>query len=473
MTLLDWALLALYFGGLVLIGVQTIKRIEDSHDFAVAGNRIVWPVFFGSLAAAFLGGGASIGNAGAAYADGYVYMFAFFAFAVQTLLVGAFVAPRLKRYAGAHTVGDVMDEHYGRAARLLTGVLSIALCAGILGAQALAIGTVVNATIKVETVPAILIGMGIVVLYSTFGGAWAVIQTDMLQFVFLGVFLPVALLIGIAKSGGAAELVASVPDLHTSFLGNWTWVAFVGVFVAFLLGETLVPPYAQRTFSTPDSRHARIGMMLSGVFAFAFFFVAASLGLVALNLFPGIAADQALPTIVMELMPVGLVGLLVAALLAVVMSTASSYLNSIAVVFTKDIYQPFVNPDVGPRQRLWMERALSVVVGAGATVFAVTVPSIVDALLYSYSLWAPTVIIPLLGAVLFNVRSSAAALAAIVAGGTVTAVWTWGVNEPFGVTGLIAGVLANLVTFAAVAAATRPPSAPAPSVVPVPTSEEI
>jgi solute:Na+ symporter, SSS family len=471
MTVLDWGLLALYFVALVVIGVQTIKRVENSDDFAVAGNRIIWPVFFGSLAAAFLGGGASIGNAGAAFSDGYVYMFAFFAFAVQTLLVGVFVAPRLKRYAGAHTVGDVMDEHYGKPARLLTGVLSVGLCAGILGAQALAIGTVVNATIQIETVPAILVGMGIVVLYSTFGGAWAVIQTDMLQFVVLGVFLPVALIIGVVKSGGASELVSSVPDLHTSFLGTWTVPAFIGVFLAFLLGETLVPPYAQRTFATPDSRHARLGFTLSGVFAFAFFFVAASLGLVALKLFPGIAPDQALPTIVMELMPVGLVGLLVAALLAVVMSTASSYLNSTAVVFTKDIYQPFVNPDVSAQKRLWIERALSVVVGGAATVFAVTVPSIVDALLYSYSLWAPTVIIPLLAAVLFGVRSRSAGVAAILAGGLATAVWTWVLHEPFGITGLAAGVLVNLVVFCTVASLTRDTTAPV--LVPAAAPEEV
>jgi solute:Na+ symporter, SSS family len=464
MAILDWLLLGLYFAALVVIGLQTIKRVRNPDDFAVAGNRIIWPVFFGSLAAAFLGGGASIGNAGAAFEDGYVYMFAFFAFAIQTLLVGAFVAPRLKRYAGAHTVGDVMDEHYGKGARLLTGILSLGLCAGILGAQALAIGTVVNATIKVDTVTAIIIGMGVVILYSTFGGAWAVIQTDMLQFVFLGVCLPVALVIGVVKAGGPNELVASLPDLHTSFLGTWTVPAFLGVFVAFLLGETLVPPYAQRTFSTPDSRHARRGFMLSGVFAFAFFFVAASLGLVALKLFPDIAPDQALPTIVMRLMPIGLVGLLVAALLAVVMSTASSYLNSIAVVFTKDIYQPFVNPNLTGRTRLWIERALSVVVGAAATVFAITVPSIVDALLYSYALWAPTIIIPLLAAVLFGVRSRPAALAAIIAGGAVTAVWTWGLDEPYGITGLVAGVVTNLLVFTVTALLTRSTRiAPAPA----------
>ncbi len=53
--------------------------------------------------------------------------------------------------------------------------------------------------------------MGVVILYSTFGGAWAVIQTDMLQFVFLGVFLPLALIIGVPKAGGAGEMVANMP----------------------------------------------------------------------------------------------------------------------------------------------------------------------------------------------------------------------------------------------------------------------
>lgn len=64
MTAIDWGLVVLYFAALIGIGVQTMRRIESSDDFAVAGNRIIWPVFFGSLAAAFLGGGASIGLAG-------------------------------------------------------------------------------------------------------------------------------------------------------------------------------------------------------------------------------------------------------------------------------------------------------------------------------------------------------------------------------------------------------------------------
>ncbi|OZC57049.1 sodium:solute symporter [Rhodococcus sp. RS1C4] len=454
MEVLDWIAVAAYFVVLIAVGVQTMKKVSNADDFAVAGNRIVWPVFFGSLAAAFLGGGASLGVAGATMRDGYVYMFAFCAFGIQTVLVGLFVAPKLKRYKGAHTLGDVMHAHYGKPARVVTGGLSIALCTGILGAQALAIGTVVNATLDVPPTLAIILGMGVTVLYSTFGGAWAVIQTDLLQFVFLGILIPVTLLIGLHAVGGPSALVDALPSDHMTLMGDYSVMKFVGLFAALLLGETLVPPYAQRTFSTPDSSHARKGFVTAGIFFF-FFFISASIGAVAFVLYPGIEPDSALPTVVTNLMPVGLLGLLVAALLAVVMSTASSYINSSAVVFTDDLYRPLAKQSTSQRKRLKIERVLSVAVGAGATIFALTVPSIVDALLYSYTLWAPTMIVPLFGAVLFGVRSAPAALSGIAAGAAATVVWQWILMSPFGLDGLLPGVAANLIVYTVVAVATN------------------
>ncbi|GFG49509.1 sodium:solute symporter family transporter [Mycolicibacterium agri] len=268
-------------------------------------------------------------------------------------------------------------------------------------------------------------------------------------------FLPVALLIGLHAIGGPNALLSEVPASHLSMFGDYSALKFLTLFCALLLGETLVPPYAQRTFSTPDSRHARIGFTTAGVFSFFFYFVSASIGLVAFVLYPDIESDQALPTVVMNLMPIGILGLVVAALLAVVMSTASSYLNSTAVVLTKDIYQPIRSSGLPSERSLTLERVTSVIVGAAATVFALSVPTIVDALLYSYSLWAPTIIVPLFGAVLFGVRSAPAALAAIATGAVVTAVWQWVLGGPFGLDdGLIPGVLANLIVYTAVAAAT-------------------
>ncbi|MCD6438385.1 sodium:solute symporter family protein [Vreelandella alkaliphila] len=450
MSNIDWAMIALYFLLMIGIGVYSAFRVKDSDDFAVAGNKIIWPVLFATLSASFLGGGSSMGRAGQTFNDGYVFLFAASGFTIQTFLTGWLIAPKLKRYPGAQTLGDIMEVHYGGFARLLSAVLSLVFCIGILGAQALAIGTIFQAILGISITAGILIGMCIVMVYSVAGGMWAVIQTDVIQFMLLGIFLPVTLIIGLYQIGGPAELVAALPVGHFSVIGSYEIATFITIFVAFMLGEALVQPYAQRAFCAPDPKNAQKGYMLSGLFGLLFFTITATLGLVAVVLFPDIAPDQALPTLVKSILPIGVTGLVLAALLAVVMSTADSYLNSTAVVFVRDIYSKHVNTKATSKQHLKIERWVSLIVGVAATLFALTATSIVDALLMSYALWAPTMIIPLIGAVLFDVMSKRAAISAIVLGGATTALWNWGpfpLQELTGFTPLLAGVSVNLIVF--------------------------
>ncbi|OMH31736.1 sodium:solute symporter [Motiliproteus sp. MSK22-1] len=450
MHTLDLLGLAAYFLLIIFIGYRSAKRVKTSDDFAVAGNRITWPILFATLAASFLGGGASLGRAGKSFTEGYAFMFAAAAFPIATVLAGLYIAPKLKRYAGAHTVGDIMAHHYGAPSRLITGIFSMVYCIGILGAQALAIGTVFNAVLGVEVSTGIIIGMALVLLYSTVGGIWAVIQTDVIQFLMLAFFMPLTLIIGIQLAGGPSALIKQLPQAHFSFMGHYSPLLFFGLFVAFLLGETLVPPYTQRALAAPDARNARIGYTIAGGFGFLFYFITSTIGLVALVLYPNISADQALPALIRSALPVGITGLVLAALLAVVMSTADSYLNSSAVVFVRDIYQSFINPDITEQHRLWLERGVNLGIGLGAVLFALYATSIVDALLMSYAFWAPTILIPFVLGVFFEVYCSKAALWAMLVGALVTGFWNWGpfpLQELTGITGLIVGVVSNLVVF--------------------------
>ncbi|WP_413616180.1 sodium:solute symporter family protein [Halomonas cupida] len=450
MNLIDLFGVLIYFAVLIVIGYRSVKKVSSSSDFAVAGNRIIWPILFATLAASFLGGGASMGRAGKSFEDGYVFMFAASAFPIATVLAGLYIAPRLKRYTNAHTVGDIMAHHFGAGARLFTGIFSLIFCVGILGAQALAVGTVFHAILGIDVSTGIITGMAVVLIYSTVGGMWAVIQTDVVQFLMLAIFLPLTMLMGIHELGGPVALVERLPEAHFSLMGDYSLGMFLSIFIAFLLGETLVPPYTQRALSAPDSRHARIGYSVAGGFGFLFYFVSATIGLVALVMYPGISPDQAMPTLIRDILPVGLTGLVLASLLAVVMSTADSYLNSAAVIFVSDIYKPFINPQVSESRRLWIERLVNLLIGIGAIIFALYATSIIDALLLSYSLWAPTILLPFVFAVLFDLRCSRSAIAAMLAGATVTIAWKWG---PFdlevltGLTALIAGVVANVVVF--------------------------
>ncbi|UYQ66225.1 sodium:solute symporter family transporter [Streptomyces peucetius] len=130
------------------------------------------------------------------------------------------------------------------------------------------------------------------------------------------------------------------------------------------------------------------------------------------------------------------------------MSTADSYLNSTAVAFTKDIYVPLLRPAASDRRRLLVQRLVTLVVGVAVVIFALSAPSIIDALLLTYNLWAPTVVVPLVAGVVFGLRSRIAEVVSIVAGGTAMSMWLWGLNEPFGITALIVGVAVNIVAYA-------------------------
>ncbi|UYG98107.1 sodium:solute symporter family protein [Cytobacillus firmus] len=448
MGIIDWICVVGYFALLGLIGYQTSKGVKSVEDYNVAGEKVTWPILFASLAASVLGGGASTGMAGNVFKDGYVFMFAFCAYGVASVLIGYFIAPRLKAYKGAQTVGDIMEKHYGKMAKLLTGILSVGLCTGILGGQALALGTIFNVILDIPPIVGILIGMGVVILYTSFGGVWAVIQTDVVQFVLLGVILPVTLIIGLFAAGGTDTLIEKVPSAHLTFLGSWELVSFIGLFVTFLLGEALIPPYTQRVFSSKDPEHSRKGYMISGFFSFGFFFITGSLGLVAYVLFPDIQTDQALPTIVKNLLPVGVTGLAVSALLAVIMSTASSFLNATTVSFMQDIYFPFLSRKKhSEKHYLFMEKALTLIVGIGSVIFALSVPSIIAALEYSYYLWAPTIVFPLVMAIMWKIYNVTAGLCSIIVGAAVTLIWTFVLHDPFSLSGVVPGVIANMIAF--------------------------
>ncbi len=181
-----------------------------------------------------------------------------------------------------------------------------------------------------------------------------------------------------------------------------------------------------------------------------FYFISATIGLIAFVLFPDISPDKALPVLIKNVLPIGVIGIVLATLLAVVMSTADSYLNSATVIFSKDIWQRFIEPDLSEKKKLWIERVVNLILGGAAVVFALYATSIVDALLLTYALWAPTVLIPFVLGVLLDLKCSRSAICAMLAGASTTALWKWGPTNfaaETGISALIAGVLANILIF--------------------------
>ena len=341
---LDIAIIVIFLALNLVIGVISSKNINSFDRFSVGKRTFTSFAIFASLSASFIGGGYTLGNAGKVFSHGMIYAVALLGFSLKEILVAQVIAPRMAAYHNSLSIGDIIAKRYGKAAKVMTGIFGVLVCTGILGAQVGAMGAVFNTFLHIKASWGIIIGFSIIILYSSLGGMRAVVYTDILQFLVLIIGIPLTLFIGIHYVGGFKALVAKVPQHHIAFLSNKHDIfLFVSLFVTFIFGETLVPPYVQRLFMTKSIKQTKSAILASGLLSIPFFLVAGTIGLVAYAMNPHINANAALPYVINTALPLALRGFVVASILAIIMSSAAGFLNAASVSFVNDIVRPLTN----------------------------------------------------------------------------------------------------------------------------------
>src|SRR5699024_6984419 len=186
------------------------------------------------------------------------------------------------------------------------------------------------------------------------------------------------------------------------------------------------------------------GVTLFGVYYGFYTIVVTMIGLAGVILLPDIKPDTVLNEVVLNFLPVGIVGLVFAAMMGAIMSSGDSLLNTSAVIFTRDIYQRFINSNADDKKLLIWSKIATIAVGTGGIVAALSLPKVLDLLMYTYSLWAPSIIPPIVIAVVWGKAldrkvSSYAGAPAILIGLITTLVWNHLLGEPWGLPSIVAG----------------------------------
>jgi len=404
----QYIIILAYFAFILFKGIRKSRQIKKPDDFLVAGRNIGWFFLMCTIGATVIGGGASIGAVGKTYEWGILMLFVSLGWYLQFVFSGLFVAPKFRK-ANLYTVAGYFEHRYGPKAAFGAFVLSLFFSIGVLGAQMVAFGKIISTMVPgIPYVWAVLIGGLMVTVYSTAGGLWAVIHTDVYQFIILicGFALTLFLCIPDLLDSGA-QISASVPAEFFSPHGAKGWMFLFSTFMVFLLGETFSPAYATRFCVGKDIEQTKKGIVGAGVFlAIVFPVVLFFIALYARVHFPDIDAEQALPRTIIKLNNPVVSGLIIAALMSAVMSSADSILNSSTAIFVKDLYERYVatgQPDA--QKGLRLARYSSIVLGALGITLALVLPDIIDILLLTYNLWAPGIIVPVLFGVFSGYRS--------------------------------------------------------------------
>lgn len=441
---MDIWIVIIFLGFLLFYGIYQGFRVKNSSDFATGGGGRGLFVVFASLSAAFIGGGFSTGNAARCYESGVANIVGLFGFSAAQMLIGTFVIRRARLPENAQSPGEIAGAYYGRGARVTSGVCAALLAIGLIGAQVAAIGSIFSALLGVSYTAGVLIGFSIVMVYATAGGMSAIITAEVVEFCLLAVGIPVLAFFSIKHAGGLETMLSSLPD---GFLDPTSGGAMplVALFFTMFIGEALSPTYLQRMLTGRDRRTMARATTLSGLLSIPIFCLTGVVGLAAAVSLGNIEPPQAMPSMVLAALPVGLKGVVITSMLAIVMSSADGLLSSASIAIANDIISPLKRKPMKPKPLLRAMRLSSLAVGALGMALALGTSDVFSLLVLAYAAWAPVMLVPLTAAML-GVKAGASTFFASAIFGAATAV-AFGVMVGGDYGGALAGTAVSLLAF--------------------------
>ncbi len=389
-----------YLIAMVGVGLFSSKKAKGSEGFFVANRSGGIFLITGSLVATILGGSSTIGMAGLGFSRGVPGAWWLLVGCVG-LAIGGLVLARRVRQTGAYTLPEILGRRYGEGVRVAASIIILASWLGIIAGQMIAAGKILSVLFPgTSLILLISISGGVMIFYTLLGGQYSVLKTDAIQalLILLGVILTVVA--GTTVAGGVSVVIRKLPADFTSFPVNHemggAFVLNLAVFVgtAYLVG----PDIFSRFLSAKDGRVARGSAGLTAGILFFVAFGITWIGMTARVLYPGISAEQAFPHMVLHVLPGLLSPLVVAALLAAVMSSADTCLLTAGVIMTSDILGGWLRADPGARDRrmLVFSRLFVLVIGLVSLGIALYEQGIIRSLLLGYTVFTSGLVLPAL-----------------------------------------------------------------------------
>ncbi|MBP3381992.1 MAG: sodium:solute symporter family protein [Clostridia bacterium] len=445
---MDIWIVVLYIAVLLGIGLFGGREVKTADGFTATDKTYGAPIIFMSMAASFIGGGFSAGNAAAAFENGIGMTVALLGFSTATILTGMFLTSGIARFRGAWSVGDIMAQSYGRRAGILTGFFSFLTSAGVVGAQVEGMGGILHTLLGIPPTVGVLIGVAVVLIYSTVGGLRSVIAADVVQFALLAIGMPLLLTCAVTKAGGVGTVIAATPTALFNPLNERSVLSLFSLIATFACGELLAPPYTQRLLIGKNLKAAARGTVAGGIFSIPFFFITFFIGLAARTLRVTAIPADAMPALINTILPVGIRGIVMASLVSMLLSAADGFLNGAAVGLIHDTLRPL--HIVSADKELTALRLTNALTGVAATAAALLLPDIFVILKLAYTFWCPLIVPPLIYALRGNPTHPRAFRTGLAGGLLTVMLWDVLLGAPFGVAGAPLGFAVNFLLLSAV-----------------------
>lgn len=411
---------AIYLTLISLLGVYFAKRIKNQEDYAVAGRSLPVYVLVGTLIATWMGAGTVMGGANSlGYQFGLGVAIAFSLASPIGQVVLTFISKKIRRQ-NAQTVPEVIEKVYGAEARFISTIIILLAYLGVVAYQFLGVGTLLQSTLGISVNTGTIIAFVVIIATSLFGGLYSVAYTDFVSCVMIMIGLFIGVPLAVYNAGGFSSIVARLPEGHLGF-GNLSFVQVLGFFLptfVYLMGDQNM---YQRFFAAKDEDTAMKGGIWWSLLTLLIGVVVSIAAITSRALYPDIKPAQAFIHLAQHGMPVFIGGISVAAVAAFIVTTANSFLLSIGINTSSDLYVRYFNREAGPEKLLKVSRICVLGLAVLGYVMIMYFPNILALQMYAYTMYGAAISPALVAAVVCPERvTKFGGLCSMITGGVVT-----------------------------------------------------
>jgi SSS family solute:Na+ symporter len=361
--------MVVYFGITIGIGLYFgRKKTESAEDYTVGSRNLGGGVYLLTMIATIIGASAVMGGVSYWSNRGFSQIWYWLGGHIQTFIFLLYLGPRINTFGrehGGETIGDWFVYRYGKVSKFLASLLISLAYVAITAFQYLAMAVILNMVFNIPFNAALSITAIVVVFYTSVGGLWAVVATDVFQGILTWLGVIIMGIVFYSKSGGINSIVSALPPAHLKWFGNVTpWNAFASM-LTLGLGIISWPDVWQRIYavkSIKTYRRATVVNLCIGIFLSV---SVAGMGFISKVLFPDYSGspNNMLPMMILKYFPNLLGALFFAVLLAVIMGSADSVLLVSGITISKDIIEPFFRKPRTDKEILKFRKIVTAVTG--------------------------------------------------------------------------------------------------------------
>jgi sodium/proline symporter len=366
---------------------------------------------------------------------------------------------RLSQIFGSLSPIEYLENRYeSPMVRIVGSLISLVFLSAYVFAQFIAAGKTLSSIFGFSYVTAIIIGVVVILLYTTMGGYLAVAWNDFFQGIVMVSGMVLVLTACLIELGGLTGLNNALSKIDPTYLSIWgkgleyqgQWAMILGAILIYGIGYAGLPHCVVRHMSMKAPETARSALIWSTIWNQLFVYSPYLLGLAGIVLLPELSdPEMVIPTLVEQMFPGVIAAIVLAAILAAVLTTADSLLMQEVSILSRDIYERFINQKAEQKRTVYITRLFLVFVGLiGGLVAIYQPPGVFWLVIFAFGVLSNSFLVPYIAAVYSEKANKYGCLGAMIGGGLTNFIWTLlKIDAITGVHPYFAGLVVSLLCY--------------------------